>query len=764
MYFQQSSSNLAKLEKLLTAALDRAKDLVITDEIIWLSIELGELRNRLEKADGLSLIDKGLNIFIKKNKNPRFTPDKKGLVDYIFSDYLTNNSFVKKFNKSSIVWGTCYLMSGESEDFINHAMKMSRLLSSTSDIYSSLRVRSDISGFITSNIIQSQNAFTNSITNSFISNVLVDLSRYVGFKAYQDFKIADKEYIENLISIINDSYLENEIFVYSIEKLLVLQADIEIALYLNDSTNEVTYKENIHTIKSNLLMEGCRGYSIEAISQLALSEKFIENSKYKEAIVTLTNAFNASMPLEESQKDIIQKIQLLKLLNLSLSGYDTNSLMEELLKLNNSRTKGLGIYYLVIDSVEKDNSSKRTEYTEIAEQTFFKMYGGVPRYARPLLAKWKSWSAITAKTLTGLPSWLIDYDALPKKVVSTKDGKIMQLVEPGIQWTKEGKEVWLWPFYIDEKPMTKKEIKLYAEEANYQTLDTVLKNGCSISVPSYTAYRIAKWAGKSLPSKQEAFAAYIQLEHKIMPENWHDINSLLKGMLKRIEHSVKLGETINIPCSGKPRTQPLEVNNTEEGISETLLNQLGNLDIKSFYSAEWLSNNKYLKDNYKLNFLQCFRELHFVDKHVQNKLSVLLVISLSLDYQEKKRILKLAKSNSLSQFQCDELIKTFEEEKTKFYGLAKEHPEHIVKRIKKCLSEFFSLINILDVSESIDPWHIYVSVRAHTDYWLNEMNQEPSIGSILLNHKNVDTSLPALRFVRPIFTKSDMQGLEEIKT
>jgi hypothetical protein len=67
----------------------------------------------------------------------------------------------------------------------------------------------------------------------------------------------------------------------------------------------------------------------------------------------------------------------------------------------------------------------------------------------------------------------------------------------------------------------------------------------------------------------------------------------------------------------------------------------------------------------------------------------LLKHSLSLNTQEKKRVIDTVPT--LSQFQFDELSKVFTEEREKFKSLAKEHPEDIKKLLLKQQSEWIQL-------------------------------------------------------------------------
>ncbi len=76
-------------------------------------------------------------------------------------------------------------------------------------------------------------------------------------------------------------------------------------------------------------------------------------------------------------------------------------------------------------------------------------------------------------------------------------------------------------------------------------------------------------------------------------------------------------------------------------------------------------------------------ELKFLD---------LLKFSLSLNTLEKKRVIDAIPT--LSQFQFNELIKVFEDERIKFKNLAKEHPDDIKKLVLKQKEEWVKLIDL----------------------------------------------------------------------
>ncbi len=88
---------------------------------------------------------------------------------------------------------------------------------------------------------------------------------------------------------------------------------------------------------------------------------------------------------------------------------------------------------------------------------------------RPLLSQWRTWSIPYDQIELDVPaSWRINYQNLPDRVRSTIDNRTMILVRPGIQWTAKGDERWLYPFYIDEEPLSYKAVAQYAKDNNMQ--------------------------------------------------------------------------------------------------------------------------------------------------------------------------------------------------------------------------------------------------------------------------------------------------------
>lgn len=75
----------------------------------------------------------------------------------------------------------------------------------------------------------------------------------------------------------------------------------------------------------------------------------------------------------------------------------------------------------------------------------------------------------------------------------------------------------------------------------------------------------------------------------------------------------------------------------------------------------------------------------------------LLKFSLSLNTAEKKRVIDAVPT--LSQFQFDELIKVFSEERVKFRELAGEHPDDIKKLVAKQQSEWLQLGDLYRLEE-----------------------------------------------------------------
>lgn len=93
-----------------------------------------------------------------------------------------------------------------------------------------------------------------------------------------------------------------------------------------------------------------------------------------------------------------------------------------------------------------------------------------------------------------------------------------------------------------------------------------------------------------------------------------------------------------------------------------------------------------------------FIKLHSEEIEIDaENFSDLLKFSLSLNTMEKKRVVEAIPS--LSQFQFDELIKVFTEERVKFKGLAAEHPDDIKKLVAKQQAEWIELWDLYKSEE-----------------------------------------------------------------
>ena len=103
-------------------------------------------------------------------------------------------------------------------------------------------------------------------------------------------------------------------------------------------------------------------------------------------------------------------------------------------------------------------------------------------------------------------------------------------------------------------------------------------------------------------------------------------------------------------------------------------------------------------DELILKLLKWHSEVVSVDE--QNYVD-LLKHSLSLNTMEKKRVVDAVPT--LSQFQFDELQKVFEDERTKFKELAKQHPDDIKKLVVKQQKEWSEL------------WELYINEQENKE-------------------------------------------------
>ena len=286
-------------------------------------------------------------------------------------------------------------------------------------------------------------------------------------------------------------------------------------------------------------------------------------------------------------------------------------------------------------------------------------------------------------------SFLLGKEQLPKQVIA-KDGKRMVLIQQGFSIYGEDnfdlptiedllnrtKDVlhndprfqsirYIPSFYIDEYPVTVREYRAYCAEAGIECPADEEENDVApircLSIEQMQEY--AEYYGKTLP----------------LPEEW--------------EKACRGEKNFNYPWGDAwDETLPIELQKDEFIFLKDLFIMYDNF--KQYYDNIFLNKNEDIKNLGVLDNI-IFRDEVEVNRYYFFRL---LFYSLSLNTIEKFRVIDAIPS--LSQFQIDELIRTFEEEVNKFAELEKEHPKDIATLFCRMKEQALDIIGNLTFMES----------------------------------------------------------------
>ncbi|MBF0436424.1 MAG: SUMF1/EgtB/PvdO family nonheme iron enzyme [Magnetococcales bacterium] len=303
-------------------------------------------------------------------------------------------------------------------------------------------------------------------------------------------------------------------------------------------------------------------------------------------------------------------------------------------------------------------------------------------------------------------------------------------------------QIYLYPYYVDRDLVSNREYRTFCEAKGHPHPDYWLEGqmpaGCEelpvvhVSLEDAKAY--AAWAGKEIPTAQELEKAIRGEQGTRYP--WGDVWE---------PQRVKLGDG-SVREAFDVEYQALNATIPETGGMIRFKNLRFNLPVHPFQVDD----------------------KEFIE---------LLQGSISLDVQEKQKITK--KFLELSQFQVDELIRIFHEEKAKFKSLGKEHEDALNKTRKQhylglMLPELLTLYQqaltvsrgnvspegVRDLVGSVWQWSL---TEQGSDFfvkggsWFSRQPQETCLGwneeALSPREKRMDVGF---RCVKPIFSKKDI--------
>jgi hypothetical protein len=533
------------------------------------------------------------------------------------------------------------------------------------------------------------------------------------------------------------------------------------------------------------LASGIRGYQLEVDYCMALAKMHFENKSWQQAIVYIDQALLSLQEIPDTYKKSYKaSLELVKIAAATFANQhqqELASLTEQLNSISSDERAiihALPLVYLAeacLHSAQGNNVACSISMAK-CEKCFQQQNGAIPPFIRPLANQWRNWSCVQHKILIhNLIPWRVDYASLPDRVKSKRDGKVMRLIRPGIQWNKEGKESWLYPFYMDEVPVEYSSINKYFIAKDFTIIAKEFSDNDIVAISENDAFGYSQFFDKKIPNKAELFAAWLQLEQDIEPEQWHSIEEASKGMIKRIENVLETGSPFSKDWKAEALSN-VSMLKTSAAVDDNIIEDTFNThqmlaiheNLDEFYNEEWLLSNAMLSTNYQRYFVDRIAKTP-VSKEQQQRLSFFLATSPSLSIQEKIRVLNAADpidGKSLSVQQCEQLIEVFVEERIKFEKLHKMHEDDVKKLYKRKLDDFFYLIKVTWINKVSNwhPWFVYISDPAHTDSWLNRDKQQYKIDKwyVSVDNDKPENIQPVLRCVVPIFTQKDLDDLEPI--
>lgn len=776
--------DLGQLEELLLTAQAGADEMGLLEQSARIGLELGELQVRRGDKEGYRLLDKSLNNCVKV-KDEEDELEKNEIIDWA----------VEQEPAKGFIWAALFNDYNQVElrnfaEIGKHTLQTYRLLLKEDDPYHLTRLMESIPKYSINNFNDWQ-LDVRIGKQRLLSNFIIDLRNWMALSVHLSDSIdpiaeADEIFQEfQALSHQQDSQEQSNTQVISKEELINFELTKITLLSEYKQEDEDTLDERITAIKKQASHYGIRHFNIEHEYKQVLAMRCFENKNWQDAKEHFQESKSALQAISNntrlSQSLLLQfDILILCCRCLIAKADETHKLSNEIetiaeqiqTTLDAGNLAWLLLAKACLHEIQQKNQLRNECAYQVQQQLMITL-GYVPHFVRPLLEKWKDWSLVEHRDFDQLLSWRVQNSKLPQRMRSKKDGKIMRLVRPGLQWNKDGNEHWLYPFYIDETPLTMADLQPYAK-ANDLSMPTASDSELPIKFSDSLYEDYLVWANKRAPLATEIFADYLQYEQDITPENWENHSEMLNGIMNRIryylEHQqnnkVEIEQLLHIEEDGNQ----LEDNNSNDNdIQETnnifdfpadspfySLNQIN--DIDDFYALGWLEQNDELKLLFYKRVLGAFSETK-IDNADKLKLSHLLLTSVSLNLEEKKRVINSAKAG-LTEFQCEELIKVFSDEQEKFIVLEQKHPDDITKLIHKSVDEITTLLGYLS-PVPLQHYHQYcvkTTRIAHTDKWQRKKSNNYSS----YRPKGIADYQPVMRAIIPVFSSSDLSLLEAI--
>jgi hypothetical protein len=500
--------------------LSKTKQQKLDEETGVLMVKLGELQNRICSHDGIVKINEGIEI-------------------------LTNIPSLARNSQNALDWAKLYILKFTKFDNLvdyteKNLFKLRESIKNEVSITYIIKIQESLKYFLEDNLNNFQLSMSVS-ADRLLSNQVMDACRWLENKNRHNLCAEDIENIQNIFdTAIAKSTSDNNSSssLLSPESKFDAMQDILISEnYLGLNKDEFDHKKD--EILNGLNKAGIRAFAANLDFIFIKWEKEILEINYEKALDFAHQYYKTATEISGELEDFnLLFPNSLKLISLCLTKNNLKELELELDSIKKtiekySANKSLGWMLLseAYINIDKKSYVSATKSLIQARKSFNLYNIGVPKSATILYKNAikiidknvsKGFESIgdqlseAEKKPADLTPWDISrYEKLPKKVKNIIDGKTMRLVKGGLQSDANGNEIWIYPFYIDEFPVTTDELKQYKQ-------DVLIKDpqNSFLLTTQTIAEEYAKWSQKELPNKTEWYIATTQLSYKKKPEIW----------------------------------------------------------------------------------------------------------------------------------------------------------------------------------------------------------------------------------------------------
>lgn len=343
------------------------------------------------------------------------------------------------------------------------------------------------------------------------------------------------------------------------------------------------------------------------------------------------------------------------------------------------------------------------------------------------------------------------------RVLHKGDGRAMRLVRGGLQRGANGKEIWLYPFYIDEEPVSLEQMMGFLRQSRegdiHCHLDEAFTGVAAVNLATAEAY--CQRVNKSLPNRSEWHAAHWQLGHGNTPVHWKEWDDARRGAMERIRRAIEGKRLDSYPALPQRSRQAMEED--------------WRASVRQHYTYDWFLKNPERLNRFQEKVLSAFTGVNEgFDDEMALRLAQGLVGFLSWDLSEKIRVIDAASGLSFPQLQA--MLTILDEERERFLALSAKSSRDLYPLATKCEDAMIHWFY-----DELD--HHGTPIGATPQFWsaMRQGSREDGTRQVLLGNPFSDAGwvtgkwpkmdeksryATGLWCVFPLFTRDDMAQVE----